>query len=138
MALNRRAASVPESHSRVVMTFAGLPEPEVNVPIFDSPDSPIADLYLHEYRLAFEYEGGHHVHDRAQIKRDAWRYAQMREANIEYVQIYADMLARPRTLATHIHGVLVRRGYDGPPPDFGPRWRALFAPARSSRAVAVA
>lgn len=128
--LNARAASVPESETRAVVTFAGLPEPEVNVPIFDTPGSPITDLYFRKWRVALEYEGGHHLLDRHQIKRDAWRYAQMRDAGIEYVQIYAEMLAQPRTLATHVHRVLTKRGYEGPPPTFDRRWNRLFAPVR--------
>lgn len=132
--LNGRAASIPESETRAVLAFAGLPVPEVNVPVSDSPDGPIADLYYRRWRLALEYEGRHHLRDAAQIKRDAWRYGWMREADIEYIQIYAEMLAHPLALVTHVHQVLVRRGYDGPPPRFGRKWNSLFAPART-RAV---
>ncbi len=126
--LDGRSRSVRESHVRCLFVFAGLPLPEVNVPVTDDPRSPCTDLYYRSLRVAAEFEGGQHFTDPQQIARDIGRYAVMRDLDVSYEQITSPMLDHPRAVVTRFHRRLVSRGYSGPAPDFGPRWRALFEP----------
>ena len=123
--LNERAASPAESRSRAYLEFAGLPTPLVNVPVFESPNSPIMDLWLPDWLLAIEHEGGHHFRDPEQIKRDTWRYAILRERRIEYLQVFDEMLRHPIAYVRRVHELLAARGYVGPGPDFGANWQSL-------------
>ena len=125
--LDARAWSPKESELRVVLKFAGLPAPEINVPVMHGNDQiAIVDLLLENWRLAIEYEGRQHALDTHQFQHDITRYARLREAGYEYVQVTQRMLRQPQTVALHIEQVLRRRGYEGPPPTFGHRWRSLF------------
>jgi hypothetical protein len=54
--------SGPETLLRLSICDAGLPEPELQVPLRPaSPDSPTADLGYRRRRLAIQYDGGHHL-----------------------------------------------------------------------------
>lgn len=54
--------SAPETLLRLAMLDAGLPEPELQVPLRpDSPATPTADLGYRHRRLAIQYDGGHHL-----------------------------------------------------------------------------
>ncbi|WP_354169417.1 hypothetical protein [Arthrobacter sp. UYEF36] len=54
--------SGPETLLRLAMCDAGLPEPELQLPLRpESPGSPTADLGYRRRRLAFQYDGGHHL-----------------------------------------------------------------------------
>ena len=54
--------SAPETLLRLAMLDAGLPEPELQLPLRpNSPASPTADLGYRHRRLAIQYDGGHHL-----------------------------------------------------------------------------
>lgn len=127
-----RSASPPETKARACLTFAGLPRPEVNARPFDDSRCPVNDLLYREWLLALEYEGRQHFSDPTQIRRDIGRYAWMRERGVEYVQVYDRKLSQPRSFVTEVYQHLRRRGYRGPAPHFGRRWRSLFERHRSS------
>lgn len=56
------ADSGPETLLRLAMCDAGLPEPELQLPLRpESPGSPTADLGYRRRRLAVQYDGGHHL-----------------------------------------------------------------------------
>lgn len=79
--LNDRAESPKESRLRVHLVTAGLPEPEVNVPIYDGTRRlGRVDLVYHRYKLIIEYEGEQHLTDVAQWRKD-----------IERVNAFADL-----------------------------------------------
>lgn len=125
--LDARSRSLKESETRAVLTFAGLPKPEVNLDIFDGETFlGCADLVYLLWKLIIEYEGRQHAFDAAQFDRDIHRYAGFRSGAWEYVQVTNSKLARPRSLVLDVHRVLRSRGYDGPPPVFGARWASLF------------
>lgn len=128
--LRRQSASVEESRLRVMFTFAGLPEPELNVPLVDDPNSPIGDMLFRRWRVVVEYEGRHHFRDEEQVQRDIWRYAELRRFGDAYVQVFDKMMASPRAVVLRVHAALVERGYDGPAPTFGRQWESLFRPVR--------
>lgn len=67
------ADSAPESLLRLALADAGLPEPELQVPLRAGDElSPSADLGYRHRRLAIQYDGGHHLLD-AQILSDRRR-----------------------------------------------------------------
>lgn len=54
--------SGPESLLRLTMADAGLPEPDLQLPLrSDNPLSPTADLGYRHRRIAIQYDGGHHL-----------------------------------------------------------------------------
>ncbi|MDH2412819.1 hypothetical protein [Nocardioides sp. CER19] len=125
--LDPRSKSLPESETRAVLTWAGLPRPEVNPVVhLDESVSVELDLLYREQRMAVEYEGSQHQLDREQYASDIDRYALFRERNIAYVQVTKEKLRSPRRLVAEVHRALVTRGYAGSPPDFGERWAMLF------------
>lgn len=134
--LDGRARSLPESETRAVLVFAGLPVPEVNVAVpVDEDVEVVVDLAYRVYRLLVEYEGSQHQEDRDQYNSDIDRYALLRDASAGYgyVQVTHEKLRHARTLVGEVFRALVRRGYDGPPPTFDGLWPLLFS--RLSTAV---
>lgn len=74
------ADSAPESLLRLAMLDAGLPEPELQVPLrIGDRLSPSADLGYRERRLAIQYDGGHHLEEE-QIHSDRRRDKAFRAA----------------------------------------------------------
>lgn len=69
------AESRPESLVRLAMLAAGLPEPELNVDIYDDAGQFVgrADMLLRRYRLIVEYDGDQHRVDTDQFDRDVGR-----------------------------------------------------------------
>ena len=64
------ADSAPESLLRLAIVSAGLPEPELQVPLrAEDARSPSSDLGYRHRRLAIQYDGGHHLGE-AQILCD--------------------------------------------------------------------
>ncbi|MCD5343217.1 endonuclease domain-containing protein [Arthrobacter sp. AK04] len=67
------ADSAPETLLRLAIASAGLPEPELQVPLrAGDARSPSADLGYRHRRLAIQYDGGHHL-DESQIFSDRRR-----------------------------------------------------------------
>lgn len=127
--LDGRSRSLKESETRAILCFAGLPQPEVNVDILeDGVFLACVDMLYRAWRLIVEYEGRQHAQDPHQFNHDIGRYAGLRSARWDYFQVTQELLVHPRTLVLRIHAKLVERGYDGPEPEFGARWRALFDP----------
>jgi hypothetical protein len=125
--LDCHARSVKESETRCVLVFAGLPRPEVNVPVPVGRNVElIGDLFFRRWCVVVEYEGRQHQTDRAQYVADVDRYAVFRRGTIRYVQVTHEKLAHPRMVVGEVYRELVGAGYNGPPPDFGTRWALLF------------
>ncbi|MGA8987413.1 hypothetical protein [Aeromicrobium sp.] len=127
--LDGGAMSVKESEVRIRLEFAGLPRPEVNVPMMvDGELLGIGDLLVRCVMLVLEYEGRQHAESPRQFNRDIHRYASFRNNAVEYLQITNEMLSRPRVMVTQVHHRLRALGYNGPAPVFGDRWDSLTAP----------
>ncbi|MEO6511070.1 MAG: hypothetical protein ABIO16_08780 [Nocardioides sp.] len=119
--------SLKESEMRAVLEFAGLEVPEVNRGAGGPDDEArIGDLVYRRWGLVVEYEGEHHQLDRRQFVKDIDRYSSMRRDSVPYVQVTKEKLARPRRMVGEVYAALVALGYDGPPPEFGERWKQLF------------
>lgn len=121
--------SLKESETRIVLTFSGLPLPEVNRDVFDDEGFFLGcgDLVYRLWKLLIEFEGRQHAFDDAQFAADIERYAKFRRDAWDYVQVTNAKLQRPRHLVACVHQRLVERGYVGTPPVFGRRWSSLFA-----------
>lgn len=72
--LDARSRSRPESHMRFALVDAGLPTPQVNVPIFDAFGGWLGepDLSYDDVKLALEYNGADHA-EVARMRRDITR-----------------------------------------------------------------
>ena len=70
------ADSAPETLLRLALIEAGLPEPELQIPLDPGdPFSPIGDAGYRFLRLVIQYDGAHHFHLEQQAA-DQWRNAQ--------------------------------------------------------------
>lgn len=127
--LDAASRSIKESETRILLVFAGLPRPEVNVDlVVGGRWLGCVDLLYRLWMLVLEYEGRQHAESPEQFAKDIARYAGFRDESVAYLQITNEMLGRPRALVGRVHGLLVERGYDGPPPVFADRWQSLFRP----------
>lgn len=127
--LDGRSRSPKESEMRPLIVFSGLPAPEINADVeHGGKRIAIVDFLFRYWRLVLEYEGRQHALDPRQFQIDITRYADLRRASCEYLQVTSKMLQRPRALVLVIYRALVQRGYEGPAPTFGPRWDSLFEP----------
>ncbi|WP_157805091.1 hypothetical protein [Mumia flava] len=130
--LDARARSPKESELRVILVAAGLPVPEVNVDlVVGGRWMGCVDLLFRDFLLVVEYEGRQHASDDEQFNSDISRYGRFRRNRVQYVQITNAMLRQPRAVVRHVYDELVAQGYAGPAPEFGARWRSLFAPPPS-------
>lgn len=132
--LDAASRSMKESETRVLLAFAGLPRPEVNADlVVGGRWLGCVDLLFRMWMLVLEYEGRQHAESPQQFAKDIARYAGFRDESVAYLQITNEMLGNPRAMVRRVHGMLVERGYDGPPPLFADRWRALFQPISTKK-----
>ncbi|MET0887676.1 MAG: DUF559 domain-containing protein, partial [Mycetocola sp.] len=112
--LNDRAESPKESILRVQLILGGLPEPEVNVNVYDAFGQFIAraDLLFREYKLILEHEGLQHLIDPDQWQRDIERTRRLEDEGWRVIRITNADLANPHDLIvrinTHIRARRVR------------------------------
>lgn len=130
--LDERARSVKESEVRARIVFAGLPQPELNVPlVVDGEELGIVDLLIRCVMLVLEYEGRQHAETIGQFNRDIHRYAAFRRQSVEYQQLTQEMLDLPKVMVLRVYSRMCELGYEGPEPVFGARWASLDAPIAS-------
>lgn len=121
------SASPQESRLRLVLMLSGLPEPECNVDLGDDFwFIACVDLYLRGWNIAIEYEGDHHRTDATTYGKDLGRFEALAAAGVLAIRVSKTHMRRPREVADRVYAALVSRGYDGPPPTFGPLWEAAF------------
>jgi very-short-patch-repair endonuclease len=89
------AESPMESRVRLVVVRGGLPEPALQVRVFDSTGRFIArlDMAYEAARIGLEFDGDHH-RDRAIFQRDAVRINQLRLAGWTVLRFTADDVLR--------------------------------------------
>lgn len=107
--------SRPESLLRLHLIEAGVPEPELNVDIFDA-DGWLAcvDGAWPRHRVYFEYHGADHFSGRAQMVRDIDRRARLAAAGWIEVTLTAEhVLAHPREAVRRVRQALQQRGWRG-------------------------
>ena len=127
--LDERCVSLPEAEVLTMMRFAGLPEPDVNVPLqIDDRVLITPDFWFAAWRRAVEYEGSQHQTDRDQYTCDIDRYALYRRNGADYLQVTKELARIPKELMRRVHRLLVEGGYAGAEPDFEGTWLSLFLP----------
>lgn len=126
--LDAGSRSLKESESRALLVFAGLPKPEVNKDVRNASGELLGcgDLVYLLWKLLVEYEGRQHLTDLSQWNTDIDRYRGLRDEDWRYVQVTNEKLETPKKFVAEVYAQLVRGGYDGPAPTFGPRWSSLF------------
>ena len=106
--------SVPESHLRLLLHDAGLPEFRPNLPLLDGMGRPVVwcDLGCQEFRTCVEYDGEHHL-TREQQLRDHNRDLLVSELGWHQVKISAlDMRRGPGWVAGKVSRGLKLGGWD--------------------------
>jgi hypothetical protein len=78
----------------VILVLAGLPEPELNVRIYDRAGWFLGegDLVHRSARLVLEYEGDHHRTDQAQWRKDLLRRERFEDAGWSVLRVTGDDL----------------------------------------------
>jgi len=93
----RGSASPGETRRRLVLVRAGLPEPELNVPLFGADGSNLGrpDIVYRRQRVVFEYEGDGH-RERKQFRYDVERYERLSDEGWVVVRVTGDDLKGDR------------------------------------------
>jgi Protein of unknown function (DUF559) len=87
-----------ETRLRLLLVFAGLPCPEINVDIFDGHGHWLSrpDLLYGEVKIAMEYEGDIHRTDKRQWRADMTRHELLHDLGWVVLRFHADdVLLRP-------------------------------------------
>lgn len=119
--------SNPESHLRLLMVLAGLPEPAVNVGVGDAAQGPRyrLDLAYREIGLAIEYDGRWHT-DAEQTERDLVRRRELQALGWTFLIVVADELyGDPHGLLLRIRLALAELGVHVP--TLNDAWRLHMA-----------
>lgn len=127
--LVREGAESPrETWLRLMLVFARLPEPEVNVDIRDDRGRFLArgDLVYRAWKVVVEYDGRHHALDAATWQRDLRRREQLEAAGWVVIVVTHDDLRLPETVPRRVDRALRARGYQGPAPVMSTQWRRWF------------
>lgn len=107
-----RSESVPESHLRLLLVLAGLPEPQVNYSVTDEAGRELRrlDLAYPQVMVAVEYDGRwHDAPD--QVSRDQARRTWLESQGWEIVGVRAQGLYEtPEVTLAQVSEVLARRG----------------------------
>jgi hypothetical protein len=98
------AASRPETWVRLTLVEAGLPEPVLDVDVYDERGDFVGcvDLAYPELKIAIEYEGDQHRTDPAQWQRDIEKHERLADLGWRVVRV-------PRNQLFSQPGELVRR-----------------------------
>jgi hypothetical protein len=121
-----------ETRLRMLIVLAGLPEPEVNVKLYDGWGNVRRrlDLSYPEIRLIVEYDGRQHAEDTAQWNSDLERREEFDDGQWRILVVTAKGIYRePERTLQRVHKALVARGYPGVPRRFSDDWQVHF-PAR--------
>lgn len=135
--LARRAASLVredvdspmESRLRMLIVLAGLPEPTVNVKVYDAAGFLLYrfDLSYPDLKVVVEYDGRQHRDDLDQWDHDSDR-ADWFEANgWRYVPVFSrGIYKQPEKTLQRVHAALRDRGCRDLPRQLSDEWRAYF------------
>lgn len=107
-----RSASRMESRCRLILSDAGLPEPELNYVVLDRDGEFVAcvDLAYPQQKIAIEYEGEHHLRDAEQWAKDIARYEALAAAGWFVIRVTkADVFDRRVDLVRRVRHALRAR-----------------------------
>lgn len=132
-----RVESPMETRVRLMMVFAGLPEPAINISIrgVNGEATYRLDLSYPELRLAIEYDGRHHADDATQWGHDIRRREWLDDHRWRLLVVRAaDVYDTPWETVRRIGAVLASRGYDKPLPVDPPATFRIHFPGRPWKA----
>lgn len=109
--VRERVASPRESDLRWTLHRAGLPEPEVNVEIYDDHGRWLArgDLVYRRQKVLVEYDGWQHERDAQQRQWDHLRREQLEAAGWRVIVVTAADFADPRRIVQRVRQALADR-----------------------------
>jgi hypothetical protein len=110
--LAKGVLSPPETRLRILLVDAGLPCPVVNQPVYGRLGDVLAtpDLSYPEFRIAIQYEGGHHQVEREQYVYDIGRDDRLTDEGWIVVRITKEMLlGSPQMITNRIRLHLTHR-----------------------------
>ncbi|APX02749.1 hypothetical protein BWQ92_14435 [Arthrobacter sp. QXT-31] len=109
--------SPKETELRLLLTAAGLPEPCINVPMFDETGGWVQDpdMSYEEFKVALQYDGGHHATP-AQRRSDIYRDEKARSLGwlvLVLTQLDLDPIVpgEEPTAITKVRAALTKRGW---------------------------
>lgn len=108
------SSSRPETHLRLDIADAALPEPTLDHDVFDGSGRKLghSELAYPEHRIAIEYEGDHHRTSRQQWNRDIVKYESYAAAGWRVVRITSEHLyVRPGQAAERVASALRDAGW---------------------------
>lgn len=108
------SASRPESHLRLALIDAGLPEPELDVDVRDERGRLLgcSEMAYPHFRVAVEYEGDHHRTTKDQWYRDIEKYHDYANAGWTVVRITsASLYSHHGQAAALVRAALSRAGW---------------------------
>ena len=102
--------SPQESILRLGLVRAGLPEPDLNIDVFEENGSFLAclDLAYPRYRVGVEYYGIQHSDSYAE---DVERMARLRANGWEMIEVTRAIAGRPWIVAARVRDALSDRGW---------------------------
>jgi very-short-patch-repair endonuclease len=129
--VRERAESPRETLLRLMLRFARLPEPEVNIELHDADGSFVArlDLAYRRWRVAVEYDGQHHERDERQRQRDRERREAIEALGWRVIIVTSRDLVSPRSVPWRVYNALAARGYAGRSPVLNDTWHGWFSGA---------
>lgn len=111
--------SPKETELRLLLTAAGLPEPDINVPMFDETGGWVQDpdMSYEDFKIAIQYDGGHHATP-AQRRSDIYRDENARGLGwlvVVLTQLDLEPFARgiEPSAVTKVRAALTSRGWKG-------------------------
>ncbi len=117
-----------ETHVRLILVLAGLPEPRCNESIAHGREFVARiDLSYPEWKVAIEYDGRQHAEDPRQWRHDLRRRERLEALGWRVIVVTGGDLDRPREVVRRVRSALQARGYRGPVPACGRQWQAAFA-----------
>lgn len=128
--------STRESSTRLMFAVAGLPEPELNVEIYDSFGEFVGrpDFLWRNFNVTAEYDGWYHERDADQRQKDILRTEQFRRVGLEPVHLTSRDHSTPPGLVFRVWRMLASHGYQGAAPQWDPvAWAQLVRRPRRRR-----
>jgi hypothetical protein len=118
-----------ESRLRMLIVLAGLPEPTVNVILYNEDGTwrRRFDLCYRRIKLIVEYDGRHHAEDIRQWNADLARREEFDDAGFRVIVVTASGIYNdPMRTLKRIRRQLILRGW-GDVPALSEAWKAFFA-----------
>ncbi|MHA6694518.1 endonuclease domain-containing protein [Homoserinimonas sp. A520] len=110
-----RVDSPKETELRLLLVHAGLPEPEINVPIINrfGAQIGIGDMVYSEFRTIVEYDGQQHRTDDQQYETDSDRIYEIIEEGWRIIRVLKGQLRyRPAMVLNRVRTALIHGGWN--------------------------